>query len=154
MKAYIAIFYPSQNRPSKFGDYAWSHELKCYVYAGRGRSTPRIFDLATELKEFHVEADKALCVQEMFPRPTIRFIAEKADDAPADLNAIPVDTLIDLMHERAYEIKCRQLAKAREEKASKKKAAEKPPVPDLDQTEKERLESEGGITVEPELANA
>lgn len=149
MKAYIAIFYPSQNRPSKFGDYVWNHELKCYVYAGRGRSVPRFFDLATELKEFHVEADKALGVDEMFPRPTIRFIAEKGDNAPADLNAIPVEDLIALTHERAREIKCFQLAKAREEKAAKKKAADKPPVPDL---EVERMESEGGIVKETVLA--
>lgn len=150
MKAIICINYPSKNRPHKYGDFHWSQEFQCLVWKSR------TFDLVTELKDFHTCADKALGIPEMFPRPTVRFIADKATSAPVgpiDLTAVPIAELVEVYRERSREAKVYQLAQARAEKKAKAES-HLPPIPDLPEVlEESRMEGEGGVVLEPAMAD-
>lgn len=147
MKAIICIIYPSKNGPLKYGEFQWNHAFQSLVWR------QRIFDLSTELKEFHACADKTLGIADMFPRPTIRFIAEETAPIPAgpvDLMAVPIADLVEIYRERSREAKVYQLGQAR---AQKKALAEQhydaPPVPSLEES---RMEGEGGAVLEPAMA--
>ncbi len=141
MKAVICINYPSQNHPTKYGDYLWNQDLGTLVYKGK------VFDLDAEIGAFHATADKVFATADTLPKPTVRFLpGAPAPVAPApaavDLSTVPIADLVEGYRLRSREAKIFQLAQARAEKKARHDAVH--PKVDDDAAEKSRMEGEGG----------